>query len=44
MDSELIKIFNKIIDNKYPKNNHKKFYSNEYYLTNIFLMLNELNT
>jgi len=25
-DTELIKIFNKIIDETYPKNNHKKYY------------------
>ena len=43
MNLELIKIFNKIIDNKYCKNNHKKFYSNEYYLINIFDMLNNIN-
>ena len=43
MDTELIKIFNKIIDETYPKNNHKKYYSNEYYLVNIFQMLNDIN-
>jgi len=43
MDLELIKIINKIIEDKYPKNNHKKFYSNEYYLINIFEMLNDIN-
>ena len=43
MDLELIKILSKIIDNKYCKNNHKKYYSNEYYLINIFEMLNDVN-
>jgi hypothetical protein len=43
MDTELIKIFNKIIDDKYKVNKHKKYYSNEYYLTNIFVMLNDIN-
>ena len=43
MDFILIKILTKIIDDKYPKNNHKKFYSNEYYLNNIFEMLNDIN-
>ena len=43
MDLELIKIIDKIIEDKYPKNNHKKFYSNEYYLINIFEMLNDIN-
>jgi hypothetical protein len=43
MDIELIKIFNKIIDNKYKVTKHKKYYSNEYYLTNIFEMLNDIN-
>lgn len=43
MNLELIKIIDKIIENKYPKNNHKKFYSNEYYLINIFEMLNDIN-
>jgi hypothetical protein len=43
MDLELIKILSKIIDNKYCKNNHKKYYSNEYYFINIFEMLNDIN-
>ena len=43
MNLELIRIINKIIEDKYPKNNHKKFYSNEYYLINIFEMLNDIN-
>jgi hypothetical protein len=43
MDSKLIEIFNKIINNKYKSNNHKKYYSNEYYLINIFEMLNDVN-
>lgn len=43
MDFVLIKILTKIIDDKYPKNNHKKFYSNEYYLNNIFEKLNDIN-
>ncbi len=43
MDTELIKIFDKIIDNKYPINKHKKYYSNEYYLKNIFELLNDIN-
>ena len=43
MDLKLIEIFTKIIDNKYKVNKHKKYYSNEYYLKNIFLMLNDIN-
>ena len=43
MDPQLIKIFNNILNNKYPKNNHKVYYSNEYYLNNIFYMLNDIN-
>jgi len=43
MDLKLIEIFTKIIDNKYRVNKHKKYYSNEYYLKNIFLMLNDIN-
>ncbi len=35
MDIELIKIFNKVIDERYKKTNHIKKYSNEYYLINI---------
>jgi len=42
MDTKLIEILNKIINNKY-NNNHKKYYSNEYYLINIFEMLNDIN-
>ena len=42
-DTKLIKIFNKIIDEIYSKNNHKKYYSNEYYIVNIFQMLNDIN-
>jgi hypothetical protein len=44
MDLKLIKIFTKIIDNKYKVNKHKKYYSNEYYLNNIFTMLNDINS
>ena len=43
MDKQLIEIFNKIIDKKYKKTNHKTYYSNEYYLINIFEMLNDIN-
>ena len=43
MDKQLIEIFNKIIDKKYKKTNHKIYYSNEYYLINIFEMLNDIN-
>jgi hypothetical protein len=43
MNLELIKIIDKLINERYPKNNHKKFYSNEYYLDNIFVMLNDVN-
>jgi len=43
MNTELIKIFNKIIDKTYSKNNHKKYYLNDYYLINIFEMLNDIN-
>jgi hypothetical protein len=43
MDKKLIEIFDKIIVNKYSNNNHKKFYSNEYYLINIFEMINDIN-
>ena len=43
MDIELINIFNEVIDNKYNKTKHKTYYSNEYYLTNIFEMLNDIN-
>lgn len=43
MDNKLIEIFNKIINNKYKTNKHKKYYSNEYYLINIFEMLNDIN-
>jgi len=43
MDTELINIFNEVIDNKYNKTKHKTYYSNEYYLTNIFEMLNDIN-
>ena len=31
MNHVLIIILTKIIDDKYSKNNHKKFYLNEYY-------------
>ena len=43
MDLTLIKIFTKIIDNKYKVNKHTKYYSNEYYLNNIFMMLYDIN-
>ena len=43
MDKKLIQIFDKIITNKYTKTKHKTYYSNEYYLTNIFEMLNDIN-
>jgi len=43
MDTELINIFNEVIKNKYNKTKHKTYYSNEYYLTNIFEMLNDIN-
>ena len=43
MDLKLIKIFTKIIDNKYKVNKHTKYYSNEYYLNNIFMMLYDIN-
>ena len=43
MNKQLIEIFNKIIDKKYKKTNHKIYYSNEYYLINIFEMLNDIN-
>ena len=43
MDKQLIDIFNKVIEKKYKKTNHKIYYSNEYYLTNIFEMLNDIN-
>jgi len=43
MDTELINIFNEVINKKYNKTNHKTYYSNEYYLTNIFEMLNDIN-
>lgn len=43
MDQQLIDIFNKVIEKKYKKTNHKIYYSNEYYLTNIFEMLNDIN-
>jgi hypothetical protein len=43
MDTELINIFNEVIDNKYNKTKYKTLYSNEYYLTNIFEMLNDIN-
>jgi len=43
MDTELINIFNEVIDNKYNKTKYKTSYSNEYYLTNIFEMLNDIN-
>ena len=43
MDLTLIKIFTKIIDNKYKVNKHTKYYSNEYYLNNIFMMINDIN-
>ena len=44
MDKQLIDIFLEILDEKYPKKtNHKVYYSNEYYLINIFEMLNDVN-
>ena len=43
MDKKLIQIFDKILTNKYTKTRHKTYYSNEYYLTNIFEMLNDVN-
>ena len=43
MDKRLIQIFDKIITDKYTKTKHKTYYSNEYYLTNIFEMLNDIN-
>ena len=43
MDFVLIKILTRITDDKYSKNNYKKFYSNEYYLDNIFKMLDDIN-
>lgn len=43
MDTELINIFNEVINNKYNKTKHITYYSNEYYLTNIFEMLNDIN-
>ena len=39
MDKKLMKIFIDIID---KKNNHHVYYTNEYYLKNIFLMLNDI--
>ena len=32
MDTELINIFNEVINNKYNKSKHITYYSNEYYL------------
>lgn len=43
MDIKLLEIFNKIINDKYKANKHKKYYLNEYYLNNIFEMLNDIN-
>ena len=43
MDKKIIKILDKIITKKYKKTKHKTYYSNEYYLINIFEMLNDIN-
>ena len=43
MNTQLISIFNEVINDKYSKTKHKTYYSNEYYLTNIFEMLNDIN-
>ena len=43
MDIKLINIFNEVINEKYTKTKHKIYYSNEYYLINIFEMLNDIN-
>ena len=39
----LTDIINKVINEKYTKTKHKTYYSNEYYLINIFEMLNDIN-
>ena len=43
MNKELIIIFNEVINDRYKKTKHVTYYSNEYYLTNIFEMLNDIN-
>ena len=43
MNTQLISIFNEVINDKYTETKHKTYYSNEYYLTNIFEMLNDIN-
>ena len=43
MDYKIIEILDKIITKKYKKTKHKTYYSNEYYLINIFEMLNDIN-
>ena len=45
INKEIIKILDKIITNKYnyKTKNYKRVYTNEYYLLNIFEMLNDIN-
>ena len=43
IDKQFINIFDEIIKNKYKQTKHKVYYSNEYYLNNIFEMLNDIN-
>jgi hypothetical protein len=43
MDIKLLEIFNKVINDKYKINKHKKYYSNEYYINHIFEILNDAN-
>ena len=45
INKEIIKILNKIITNKYnyETKKYKRIYTNEYYLLNIFEMLNDIN-
>ena len=43
IDQQLINILDKTIKDKYKPNKHKVYYSNEYYLTNILEMLNDIN-
>ena len=43
IDKQFINIFDEIIKNKYKQTKHKVYYSNKYYLNNIFEMLNDIN-
>jgi hypothetical protein len=43
IDRQIINILDKTIKNKYKPNKHKVYYSNEYYLINMFSMLNDIN-